>query len=117
MRLNPNSEGFLTQLYTHMQGFPTIWQVILQEAVRANHILFTSEDLEAIQKGPREEAKLSEEASEELADLSYQLLLSSDLKGMRRTISNLPLSTKKVFFGVYERWIRELRQLSASCLN
>ncbi len=116
MRLNPNSEGFLSQLYTHMQGFPTIWQVILQEAVRANHILFTNEDLAAI-ASQSDSTPLSEEDSEELADLSYQLILSNDLKSMRQLIANLPLSTKKIFFGVYERWIKELRQLSAACLN
>ncbi len=116
MLLNPSSEGFLAQLYTHMQGFPTIWQLILQEAVRSNHILFTSEDLEAIAKAPNQ-SPMSEEDSEELADLSYQLLLNHDLRSMRRTISNLPLSTKKVFFGVYQQWIKELRNLSAGCLN
>jgi len=104
--------------YTEEPFLPQLWQVIYQEAMRANHILFAKKDVRRFELEDR--MTLNPTPDDELDILSglmMKLLTLADLGSLRQFISGLPYQRRKGVYLVYRRFLESWRLFHKNSLN
>ena len=82
---------------------PPLWQLIYQEAILANHLLFDPCDLLIIEDDQgQKETELAAYEMDELIDTVIGIIHCSDLTSMKKIILTLPVSKKKALFKIYK---------------
>ena len=84
-------------------GLPPAWQVIYQEGIRGNHILFSKDDVQAF----RDSAVLNDsiEESDALADVAYEVMTAASFSAMTEIIDRCALGVRLSLFRIYQRCI------------
>lgn len=108
-------DGSLSEIYSHMQGAPTIWQILMQESVRSHHLLFS--DFPGIDETSLNKASFEGPYVKQASICFERLLYMSDLKAMRAVISELSVPAIAALFSLYLRCVDVWRRELASSLN
>ncbi len=94
-------ESLIQSNYPEM-NIPPLWQVLYQEAVRGNHLLFDKKEVERF-----EEERVSfkpvwdDLINEEIEEIATHLAGCSDLREMMDIIDSLTLKTRKTLYFLY----------------
>jgi hypothetical protein len=88
-------------------GLPPTWQVIYQEGIRGNHILFSKNDVSSF----RENSDLLDlsqatENCEAIAEAAYEVMTAASFPAMTEIIDKCELEIRHGLFRVYQRCIR-----------
>ena len=97
-------EGFIQSEY-ESDFLPPLWQVIYHEGIRANHIMFSESEINAIENEFMAGivVELPVEQAERLEETASQVYLCSDLAAIRSLVSPLSLDQKKYLYLLYRR--------------
>lgn len=83
---------------------PPTWQVIYNEGIRGNHILFAENDIQLFQN---QVTDLSDEANQpaesEVVDIAFRVMVASSFEEMYEVISSASLEIRMQLFVVYQR--------------
>jgi hypothetical protein len=83
---------------------PPTWQVIYQEGIRGNHILFAENDVQIFQN---QMANLIEEGADKeedkVVDSAYQVMTAASFESMYEVISSVSIEIRMQLFFVYQR--------------
>jgi hypothetical protein len=83
-----------------------LWQVIYQEAYRANHLIFDKDDL---QKFDHDQSKFPIGQSDALAKTMIELFSCNDLTSLREYVCDLPYRRRRYVYLVYLRYLDSWR--------
>lgn len=97
-------EGFIQSEY-ESDFLPPFWQVIYNEGIRANHIIFDEGEINWIESelmaGKHPELPL--DVTEALETAASEIYLSNDLGAIRSIVATLNLEQKKYLYLLYRR--------------
>jgi hypothetical protein len=87
-------------------GLPPTWQVIYQEGIRGNHILFSKDDVSSF----RENSDLVDfsdesEISEVVADAAYEVMTAASFPAMTEIIDQCDAEVRRGLFRIYQRCV------------
>lgn len=99
-------------------SLPPLWQVIYQEAIRANHIIFEKQDVECFESDRSHEPICEHKIDfQDLSNIMISLFSSPDLGEITKKISSLPYRRKKQVYKIYRRFIESFRYQYKQSLN
>ena len=112
MKIDGLGEDIFLQTYNAPGGpiLPSHWNLIYQEGVRSNHLLFTAEDLSHFETHASDLTKNLIEADAALEPAIDKLWLAQDIRSMQSIISDQPQSIKFVIFRYYQNLLRDWRE-------
>ena len=85
---------------------PPTWQVIYQEAIRGNHILFSPEDLRKFDViSVRSIDQLDSEEALKIEEAAFRVMTASNYEEMSETIAGADFEIRLQIFQVYKRLI------------
>ena len=104
MKKSKKYENLIQEQYASNGIFPPIWQVIFQEGMRANHILFDPNDIKIFDTESAKEIKTPEKPEQKkIMDAALEILKASELNSMRSSISELNLSQRRTLYHLYRK--------------
>src|SRR5690242_9506595 len=109
-------EKALRDLYEQADCLPPLWRVLYQEGMRANHLLFSKEDVEGF-RAPKSKNILSESEQSAVCEAAARLFVCGDIASMRRLVSELSQPSRSYLFGLYLRHLQKLRLYVANALH
>ncbi len=97
--------------FVEQLGMPLLWQLIYQEAMRGNHLLFDREDLLRFES---EASPILSADDQKTSDFVYSIFENHDLTSIQTQISQLSFGQKRRVHQVYrrflDRWRFQLKQ-------
>lgn len=84
---------------------PPTWNVIYQEGIRANHVLFNENDLPRFEAESKEDYSCLKSNSNDFEDIAIQLMTSPSLTSMQEVIAQCDYPTRRSLFLFYKRLI------------
>jgi len=112
------TEGFiLDSYYANDQApqLPLLWQILFQEGVRKNHILFSKEEVESFDFSSKE--MITEDEKEILESAASQLLQAPDFRTMKNTIAECSPRIKRNLFVIYQSFLESWGNFMKNSLN
>ena len=111
--MTPRYESLIQDQFTHAE-LPPLWQVLYNEGIRGNHLLFQKADVAAFEADSTSIPALeSESESVALQHIMVQLLACSELSTMANLIDSLSQDIKKGVYILYRQmlqsWTAHLR--------
>ncbi len=104
MKKSKKYENLIQEQYASNGIFPPIWQVIFQEGMRANHILFDPKDIKIFDTESAKEIKTPKKPEQtKIMDAALEILKASELNSMRSSISELNLSQRRTLYHLYRK--------------
>ncbi len=107
------AENFFEQNYPE-SPLPKLWQIIYQEAIRGNHILFEQNDVERFSTATLSEQECPKSFETSIEEIICSILYSNNLTQMKAIICSCPFAVRRTIFGVYNWAIKhagsELKQ-------
>ncbi|MCX6119120.1 MAG: hypothetical protein NT027_16405 [Proteobacteria bacterium] len=86
---------------------PAIWRVIYHEAIRGNHILWETADLQEIERNAQNrELNLSKEDTISITRFMAKFFSNGDYRELKQMIQTLPQAQKSLVFVLYGRAIK-----------
>jgi hypothetical protein len=83
---------------------PPLWEVLYQEAVRGNHMLFRKSDVELFELESEDMDFLNDQLlSEELELGALKVIACPDLQGMITVIDAMPYAARRNLYFMYRR--------------
>jgi len=111
---NPSLENILLQAYEENMRLPWVWQLIYQEALRANHLLFDSAELAQFDDTKSGETPINHDV---ICDKVMDLAKCTSLREIRTQIDQLSLHDKQGLIALYRHWLRTWQQFVTASLN
>lgn len=118
MKSKDLTEGFILDSYfanEQAPHLPLLWQILYQEGVRANHLLFSKEEIESFDFSSGE--RITEEEKEVLESAASDLFKASDLGAMKRTIAACSPRIKRNLFVIYQNFLYGWGKFLKASLN
>lgn len=118
MKSKELTEGFILDSYfanNQAPELPLLWQVLFQEGVRANHLLFSKEEVESFDYSSNE--IISDEEKEDLENAASDLLRAPDLSTMKRTLATCSPNMKRNLFLIYQSFLYSWGKFLKNSLN
>ncbi len=113
-------ENLIADSYHTQDLLPPLWQVIYQEAIRANHIIFHAEDVIRFNEETSrtyDSLTLDRPTPRHIRDSAYALFTAQSLADMRRIIASLDWPSRRMIFKIYLNLIMQLRKDIKAGLN
>lgn len=97
-------ENILLETYFNAP-LPPLWEVVFQEAIRGHHLLFSKPDIENFESGRIKVELMTEEESEQLADLVVAIAHCSDLQSMIDMIEAQTAQARYALYNLYKKML------------
>lgn len=118
MKSKDLGEGFILDSYfsnDQAPELPLLWQVLYQESMRSNHLLFSKEEVESFDFSAHE--RIDESEKQLLENTASQLLRASDLGSMKRTLAECTPRMKRNLFVIYQSFLASWGKFLKESLN
>jgi len=112
-----NVQSIVKESY-QIPWLPPLWEVIYQEGVRSNHLLFSKEEQKHF--ASRELYKSSTIAdiySDDLEEIILKLLCCSDLSSLIKTVESQSIETREKLYHLYLHSLNVSRRIHKGSLN
>ncbi len=110
-------ENLMEQNYPGM-NLPPLWQVIYQESMRGNHLLFQKNDVERYDQATSDhEAWLTEDLASNMEVVALKIIACSELAHMVKIIDSLEDKTRFNLYVMYRRVIWMWRNYIKNKMN
>jgi len=98
-------ESFYLNTYHTRDLLPPMWEIVYQEAIRGNHILFDDADVDP-DTIVMQDASFQGDGLTKIEDVLVQMLASSDLTQIRAMIAGLSQVERQALFLIYKNLIQ-----------